>query len=78
MIVSNATPLIAFARIGELPLLERIIEQLTAPQAVWQEVTDASDRPGAATIRQAPWIGVQAVRGCLLISLPCLIVGKPR
>ncbi len=63
MIVSNATPLIAFARIGELPLLERIIEQLTVPQAVWQEVTDASDRPGAETIRQAPWIGVQAVSG---------------
>lgn len=61
MMVSNATPLIAFARIGELGLLERIVEQLTLPQAVWQEVTEASERPGAETIREASWIAVRAV-----------------
>ena len=61
MIVSNATPLIAFARIGELTLLERIVEQLILPQAVWQEVTGVSDRPGAETIREASWIDVQSV-----------------
>lgn len=59
MIVSNATPLIAFARIGELALLERIVEQLTLPQAVWQEVTGVTERPGAETIREATWINVQ-------------------
>jgi predicted nucleic acid-binding protein len=63
MIVSNATPLIAFARIGELALLERIVEEVTLPQAVWQEVTEASERPGAETIREATWINVQAVSG---------------
>ena len=63
MIVSNATPLIAFARIGELALLERIVEEMTLPQAVWQEVTAASERPGAETIREASWINVQAVSG---------------
>lgn len=63
MIVSNATPLIAFARIGELALLERIVEELTLPQVVWQEVTEASERPGAETIREATWINVQAVSG---------------
>lgn len=63
MIVSNATPLIAFARIGDLALLERIVEQLILPQAVWQEVTEASDRPGAEIVREAAWIDVQAVSG---------------
>ena len=53
MIVSNATPLIAFARIGELALLERIVEQLTVPEAVWQEVTEVPDRVGSEAIRQA-------------------------
>lgn len=61
MIVSNATPLIAFARIGELALLERIVEQLTIPEAVWQEVTGVPDRVGSAAIRQATWIDVKRV-----------------
>ena len=61
MIVSNATPLIAFARIGELVLLERIVEELTLPQAVWQEVAEAAERPGAGAIREATWINVQTV-----------------
>jgi len=63
MIVSNATPLIAFARIGELALLERIVQELTLPQTVWQEVTEVSERPGAETIREATWINVQIVSG---------------
>jgi hypothetical protein len=35
MIVSDATPLIAFARIGELTLLERIVHHVTLPETVW-------------------------------------------
>jgi predicted nucleic acid-binding protein len=61
MIVSNATPLIAFARIGELALLERIVEQLTVPEAVWQEVTGVPDHVGSEAIRQATWIDVERV-----------------
>jgi len=76
MIVSNATPLIAFARIGELALLERIVQQLTLPQAVWKEVTEASDRPGAETIRQAPWIEVQSVSGVAADLLALLDRGE--
>jgi predicted nucleic acid-binding protein len=34
MIVSNATPLIAFARIGELTLLEGIVHHVTLPETV--------------------------------------------
>jgi predicted nucleic acid-binding protein len=34
MIVSDATPLIAFARIGELTLLERIVLHVTLPETV--------------------------------------------
>jgi predicted nucleic acid-binding protein len=62
MIVSNATPLIAFARIGELALLKRMVEQLTVPEAVWQEVTGEPDHVGSEATRQATWIGVERVR----------------
>jgi predicted nucleic acid-binding protein len=35
MIVSDATSLIAFAPIGELTLLERIVHHVTLPETVW-------------------------------------------
>ncbi len=47
MTVSNATPLIAFARIGELTLLERIVHRVTLPETVWAEVTAVTTHPGA-------------------------------
>jgi uncharacterized protein len=61
MIVSNATPLIAFARIGELALLERIVHHVTLPETVWDEVTAVTTYPGAEAIGQASWIAVHAV-----------------
>ena len=61
MIVSNATPLIAFARIGELTLLEGIVHHVTLPETVWAEVTAVTTHPGAEAIGQATWITVRAV-----------------
>jgi len=61
MIVSNSTPLIAFARIGELELLHHLVQHVLVPEAVWREVTEAGDRPGTAEIRSAPWVEVRAV-----------------
>lgn len=62
MIVSNSTPLIAFARIGELELLHRLIQYVLVPEAVWNEVIETGGRPGAAEIRTATWVEVRAVR----------------
>lgn len=61
MIVSDSTPLIAFARIGELELLRRVVDQLIVPQAVWDELTAARNRAGAAEIQKASWIEARAV-----------------
>jgi predicted nucleic acid-binding protein len=62
MIVSNSTPLIAFARIGELTLLQRLVGRLLVPDTVWQEVVGFPDRPGAKEIEGAAWIERQIVR----------------
>ncbi len=62
MIVSNSTPLIAFARIGELELLHHLVQHVLVPEAVWNEVTETGDRPGATEIRTATWVEVRAVR----------------
>lgn len=76
MIVSNSTPLIAFARIGELELLHQLIQHVVVPEAVWKEVTEAGDRPGAEEIHKATWVEVHAVRLIPLEIVPLLDRGE--
>ncbi len=59
MLVSNSTPLIAFARIGELDLLRRIVDHVFIPTAVWDEVAGAINRAGADEVQRATWIEVR-------------------
>jgi predicted nucleic acid-binding protein len=75
MIVSNSTPLIAFARIGELELLHQLVQHLLVPEAVWEEVTEAGSRPGTE-IRKATWVEVRAVRIIPLEIVPLLDRGE--
>jgi predicted nucleic acid-binding protein len=62
MMVSNSTPLLAFARIDELGLLAQIVQHILVPEAVWHEVTYDLERPGAESIYSASWIEVRSVR----------------
>jgi predicted nucleic acid-binding protein len=39
VIISNATPLIAFAKIGQLALLQKIVTNLVIPKAVADEIS---------------------------------------
>ncbi|MCZ7667717.1 MAG: hypothetical protein M5U34_11115 [Chloroflexi bacterium] len=56
-VVSNASPLINLARIGQLDLLPGIFGCLFIPEAVWQEVVvEGQGQPGAEEIRLADWI----------------------
>lgn len=59
MVVSNSTPLIAFARIGELDLLQRIVGHVVIPTAVWDEITGVTNRAGADEVQRAAWIEVR-------------------
>lgn len=62
MIISNATPLIAFARIGQLHLLKEIVGELTIPPAVYRELVEyPSDQPGAINLEQEFWIQTKAL-----------------
>lgn len=59
-IVSNASPLINLARIGQLNLLPRLYGELAIPDAVWREVVlEGTGQPGAEEIEVASWIRVQ-------------------
>lgn len=57
MIVSDAGPIIIFARIGQLSLLRGVTGSLLIPDAVHSEiVVDKAGMPGATEVAQADWI----------------------
>ena len=76
MVVSNTTPLIAFARIRELDLLQKIVGHILIPDAVWREVTQAGNRLGAEEIRNASWVESRRVRTIPPELIPLLDPGE--
>jgi predicted nucleic acid-binding protein len=63
IVVSNSSPLISLARIGQLQLLASLFERVLVPTEVQHEVTVAgSGRPGAEEVRKAAWIEVRRNR----------------
>ena len=62
VIISNATPLIAFAKISQLALLQKIVNNLVIPKAVADEIsTYPQGQPGFIDLQQESWIGVQSI-----------------
>ena len=55
MIISDATPLIAFARIGQLHLLKEIVGELVIPMTVYRELTGRNVARSLKLISQDPW-----------------------
>jgi predicted nucleic acid-binding protein len=61
IVVSDATPLIALAKIGQLRLLQELFGGILIPRMVYDEVvTNSSGRPGADEIRLAEWITIRS------------------
>jgi uncharacterized protein len=62
MIVSNATPLIAFAKINQLSLLQKIVGNLVIPAAVAREIsTYPVGKSGFIDLQQETWINVRSL-----------------
>jgi predicted nucleic acid-binding protein len=62
MIVADAAPVIAFARLGRLALLQHIVEELVVPEAVYDDlVVKGRGKPGAAEVVESPWIRREAI-----------------
>lgn len=69
-VVSNASPLINLARIGQLSLLPCLFGRLLIPEAVWHEVViEGHGQPGADEVRAAQWIELSAVANRDLVHL---------
>lgn len=60
IVVSDATPLIALAKIGKLHILMELFGTIFIPQSVYDEVvTNAVNKPDSLAISQAAWIEVR-------------------
>lgn len=69
IVVSNASPVINLAVIGQLDLLRQLYGQVLIPQAVYDEVV-AIGQPGAVEIEKCDWIKThQVVNRALVASL---------
>ena len=67
-VVSNASPLINLARIGQLELLRALYDEIHIPDAVWQEVVvDGAGLPGAESVAKAVWIKRHSVTNSTLV-----------
>jgi len=66
--VSNASPLINLARIGQLDLLRRLRGNILIPEAVRYEVVEkGAGQPGAREVATADWISVRTVSNTALV-----------
>lgn len=50
MIVADASPLIMLARSGLVPVLKAVAGEVIVPEAIWQECTSDTSRPGARAL----------------------------
>lgn len=67
MIVSNSTPLINFAAIDRLDILETLFTELTIPPAVEYEVLEGGQQyPSMTAIRQVSFIATHSIRNEML------------
>ena len=78
-IISNATPLIAFSRINQLPLMRQIVKELVIPEAVSEEIAAyPSTSAGAIVLADEPWIQIRMLtsKSQLPSLLPVLDPGE--
>lgn len=69
-VVSNASPLIGLARIGELELLQQLYRELVIPEAVEHEVVvEGAELPAANEVRKAAWIKTRTVSNKHLVRV---------
>ncbi len=70
-VVSNTSPIINLAAVGELNLLRQLYGNIVIPQAVYQEILHLGiEAPGAREVKNLSWITRHTVQNqVLLISL---------
>jgi predicted nucleic acid-binding protein len=77
IVVSNTSPLISLAHIGQLHLLKQLYNRIIVPGAVYEEaVVAGAERPGANEVRSEDWIQIQQVSNHQEISVLTSFLGQ--
>ncbi|MBN2088847.1 DUF3368 domain-containing protein [candidate division KSB1 bacterium] len=70
MIVSNSTPLIAFARINQLMLLQKVVAEIVIPGAVANEISQYTEKKqGLIDLVKESWITIKKVQSIAQVQL---------
>lgn len=68
LVVSNTSPIVNLAAIGQFDLLRSLFGQILIPHAVYEEITVAgAGRPGAEEVEREDWIAAEAVQDARLV-----------
>ncbi|OQY54224.1 MAG: DUF3368 domain-containing protein [Candidatus Parabeggiatoa sp. nov. 2] len=69
-VVSNASPLIHLAKIGQLELLHDLFGEIAIPRAVYEEcLIEGEEREEIATIKNADWLHIYNVSDQNLVTV---------
>jgi uncharacterized protein len=69
IVVSNSTPLITLAKVEYFDLLQKLFNEITISQEVWNEVVvRGAGLAGASETSQAGWIKVSSVANSALVK----------
>jgi uncharacterized protein len=70
IVVSNTSPLINLANIGQLQLLQQLYGQVIIPPAVYDEIVIAgAGQPGAMEVKTYDWIKVEQISNQQMVTL---------
>ena len=70
IVVSDTSPLVNLAVVGQMDLLRALYTSIVVPPGVHDEVTVAgAGLPGAVEVRSLPWIECRAVRDTALVAV---------
>lgn len=68
IVISEASPIIAFSTMGYLEVFRFLYKQIVLPEIVCQEITVAGkDQPGIYEVWAADWIDIRSVNNHLLV-----------
>jgi len=69
IVVSNTSPIINLAAVGQLQLLRQLYDQILIPQAVHREIVVVGvGQPGAAQVKSSDWIEMRPVPHQALVA----------
>lgn len=69
IVVSNTSPLVNLAAVGQLDLLQRLYDTVVIPQSVHDEIVIAgAGQPGAIEVATLDWIETRQVAGRNLVA----------